>query len=231
MKVAGVDGCPGGWLVVRVTTGPKLRFAGEPCVVKTFNELIETTKDCAAVGVDIPIGLSEDQYWRDADLAARELLGARRNAVFAAPIRAVLGAESHPDACERSERITGKRISIQAYNILDKIEDANSAMKPDLQKRIVEVHPEVCFLALNDSKPMAYKKKRVVGRIERLEALSRWFSDDLANIAAPPGAARDDFLDACAAAWTAARVAREEAERLPQEPPLNARGLRMEIVY
>ncbi len=44
-------------------------------------------------------------------------------------------------------------------------------------------------------------------------------------------AAPDDLLDACAAAWTAGRVAKGAAERLPETPPTDARGLRMEIVF
>ena len=41
----------------------------------------------------------------------------------------------------------------------------------------------------------------------------------------------DDFLDACVLAWLAGRIATGEAERLPAEPPLDAKGLRMEIWY
>jgi predicted RNase H-like nuclease len=39
-----------------------------------------------------------------------------------------------------------------------------------------------------------------------------------------------DFLDACACAWTAARIVRGEATRFPDAPPLDAKGLRMEIL-
>ena len=39
----------------------------------------------------------------------------------------------------------------------------------------------------------------------------------------------DDLLDAVAAAWSAQRVAEGSAQRLPDTPPTDARGLRMEI--
>jgi predicted RNase H-like nuclease len=43
--------------------------------------------------------------------------------------------------------------------------------------------------------------------------------------------ADDDMLDAVAALWTATRLYEGTAETLPDEPPLDAAGLRMEIVY
>jgi len=48
---------------------------------------------------------------------------------------------------------------------------------------------------------------------------------------APAGAARDDLYDALVLAWTATRLARGAAARLPAEPEGDGRGLRMEIVY
>ncbi len=43
-------------------------------------------------------------------------------------------------------------------------------------------------------------------------------------------AAIDDVLDSMAACWTAARVATGVAKRLPEgEPPVDSRGLRMEM--
>jgi predicted RNase H-like nuclease len=41
--------------------------------------------------------------------------------------------------------------------------------------------------------------------------------------------AEDDILDACACAWSAARIARGEHISLPAEPEFDARGLRMQI--
>ena len=43
-------------------------------------------------------------------------------------------------------------------------------------------------------------------------------------------AGEDDFLDACACAWTARRVLHGKAVRFPEtDPPIDPRGLRMEI--
>ena len=43
------------------------------------------------------------------------------------------------------------------------------------------------------------------------------------------GAQADDILDAFALCWTARRLAAGDAIRLPELPPHDARGLRMEI--
>ena len=104
-------------------------------------------------------------------------------------------------------------------------------MTPDLQKTVVEVHPEVSFWALSDKQSMKHKKISKAGKQERFQSLSRVFVDDLASVSIPKGAALDDLLDACAAAWTAGRVAYGTAKRLPPDPPRDSRGLRMEIVY
>jgi predicted RNase H-like nuclease len=43
--------------------------------------------------------------------------------------------------------------------------------------------------------------------------------------------ARDDLLDACVLAWTAYRIATAQAQRVPDHPQEDSRGLRMEIWY
>jgi predicted RNase H-like nuclease len=43
--------------------------------------------------------------------------------------------------------------------------------------------------------------------------------------------AADDILDACALTWTAYRITTSQANRLPALPPVDRRGLRMEIWY
>jgi predicted RNase H-like nuclease len=96
---------------------------------------------------------------------------------------------------------------------------------------VFEVHPEVSFWALNRQQPVISRKRRLDGERERLALLSGEFSDDLSAMRTPGGADRDDFYDACAAAWTASRYARGEHGTLPDNPPVDSRGLRMEIVY
>ena len=200
-------------------------------VAPTFQQLLARTESCAAVGVDIPIGLSDNES-RQADGAARRALSPlRASSVFPAPVRATLAAKSYEEACALSFAACGKKLSKQTYAILPKIREADQAMTPERQERIVEVHPEVSFCALNKMQPLAHSKKSPSGAQQREQLLAKVFEVDLACKAVREGVWLEDFFDACAAAWTARRLARGEAERLPPGPPVDKRGLRMEIVY
>ncbi len=195
-----------------------------------FKEVLAQTEGCATVAIDVPIGLM-DSGMRLADREARKVLGPRASCVFPSVIRPVLGIDDYYEACNVSFAAQGKRIPKRAFSLGLRSNEVDQLMSPELQKRVIEVHPEVCFWALNGNQPMPNRKRSVAGELERVEVLSRVFADDLTAIETPGRADRDDVLDACAAAWTAWRFATGQAGRLPEEPPLDVRGLRMEIVY
>ena len=232
MDVAGVDGCPGGWIVVWAQAGSPHRFLSA-FVTASFAEVLERTKGCDAIGVDIPVGLSERDR-RKPDIEARRVLRPlRHNSVFPAPLRQVLIATSYREACDISQRfhVEQKMISKQTYALIPKIKEVDDVMTPQLQERVREVHPEVCFWALNRHQPLEDHKRSPAGEQQRRELVAGVFANDLANFDVPRGAALDDLYDACAAAWTAGRIAYGTAERFPPDPDLDSTGLRMEIVY
>ena len=80
---------------------------------------------------------------------------------------------------------------------------------------------------------MRHDKKIAPGENDRVAALTRsgvpktFLDDELGKLRSN----RDDFLDACAAAWTARRVLRDEAERLPREVVRDGRGLDMAMWF
>ncbi|MBA2520232.1 MAG: DUF429 domain-containing protein [Chloroflexia bacterium] len=80
-----------------------------------------------------------------------------------------------------------------------------------------------------------YKKGKPEGYRDRRELLTGKLGFEIPNrldafkLARP--AKPDDILDAIVAAWTARRWAEGEGERLPAGPPVDARGLRMEMVF
>lgn len=238
MTVVGVDGCPGGWLA--------FAWDGELTyrVHTSFRTLLASCAAAACIGIDVPIGL--DDRPRACDVEARRILGpGRASSVFRPPSRAALGTASAladathvPDyrtACELNRQACGVDLSRQAYGILPKIAEVDAAMTPDLQCRVIEVHPEVAFWALAQ-RAMRANKKTVEGFAERRAALAAALADTAiptrseARRLAPP-AGPDDVLDAIAVAWTAHRFAEGLAETMPKEPPLDARGLLMRIVY
>jgi predicted RNase H-like nuclease len=233
--VAGVDGCKGGWLVGIFSVNESKCRLKSLTVAKNFEEVVSKTENCKAVCVDIPIGLNEDENPRKCDVEARKILAApRASSVFPPPVRQCLSAKNYEDACDVSLKVKGKKLSRQSFLIMDKIRQVDELMTPMLQKRIREIHPEVSFWALNNDTAMQYKKKRGIGRNERLKVLSRQFtniSDKALMLLKPKGSAPDDVIDVFVAGWTAAQVLKRHIKTLPEKPEVDSRGLRMEIVY
>jgi len=212
--VAGVDGCRAGWIVVH---------DGCATVHADFAAVLATLPDDSVVALDMPIGLVDEHEpgGRNVDRAARVELGPKRNSVFSAPPRCALGTRTLGDA-----RRHGARLTLQTLNLLPRVEDVDRVMTPDLQSRVFEVHPELSFAALNGGEPVRAPKRSSTGAKERRALLQR------AGVVVPErpaGAALDDLLDACALAWSAGRVARGAARRVPDHPARDARGLRMEL--
>jgi predicted RNase H-like nuclease len=107
----------------------------------------------------------------------------------------------------------------------------DDAITPDCQRWAFEVHPEVCFWALNQHRPMAHNKKTKEGAAERIVLLRRGFAEIETHLANRPRAVgADDLLDAAAAAWTALRCHRDEVESVCT-PELDDRGLATTIYY
>jgi predicted RNase H-like nuclease len=199
-------------------------------VVPDFRTLLAITEVCAALAVDVPIGLSEDGQ-RQADFAARACIGPRRSSVFPPPPRLCLTASSYVEANTSSKERFGRGLQRQTFNILPKICEADACMTSELQIRVVESHPEVSFWALAGDEPLGFAKRTAEGRAERRRLLETAFGPAVRELVPPRGAAWDDLYDACVLAWTASHVAAGTAVHLPSEPHYDARGLRMEIVY
>ncbi len=226
--VAGVDGCRAGWLAVLAShEGSNLAITLSAC----WPDL--PLSHAALVGVDMPIGLAE-RGPRACDSAARRLLPRERKAsVFAPPRRAMLARATWAEANALGRRLDGKGLSRQAWTLVPKIRELDRTLGPADQARIREVHPELVFLRLNRGRALA-RKRTPDGRTLRLRLLGRAGLTGLEALLArvPRRDARpDDVLDAAACALAARDMLSGRATRLPSEPPLDARGLRMEIWY
>ena len=230
--VAGLDGCPGGWVLATVPV-ERTRAEFEISVLSSLEpvvaELAAGRMVCAAI--DIPMGLA-DREPRSCDIAARRALGPRRSSVFPAPVRAVLEAASYAEACALSRRACGKGVSKQLFNILDKIRTVDALQTPRLQEQLFEMSPELSFTELT-GRPMAANKRTAEGRDDRRQALTSpsAFGEAVSGILdgpPPVGAKRDDVVDALIGAWTARR--RVAGHHLRLGGDLDARGLRMEII-
>ena len=147
-------------------------------------------------------------------------------------------------ASGNNKEVTGRRLSYQAFALVPKIHDADELLRENNKARniICEVHPELCFWGLNDEHPMKHNKKRLAGRRERLSILQEcWLQtkaamDDICGLFRRNQVAYDDIADAMVAAVTA-RARRHPLQRLPTEPPppddppLDAEGLPMQMIW
>lgn len=213
--VVGLDSCPGGWACV-AWDGTTVT----PFLARSLRDAVEEVR--ARIGavdllaVDIPIGLPDDSS-RKADTLARGQLGPRASSVFPTPVRAAVQAVTYDEARRVSIERLGKSLSKQAYSLRTKILEVDGFVR-DATTRVVEVHPEVSFAAMNDG-PLPTSKKSPGGVITRLRLLDSYGMVLPQSLGELGERARiDDILDATAAAWTGLRVSQGLARCLPDPP-------------
>lgn len=230
--VAGADGYKSRWCVVLHDLDTD-EFRAR--IVPTFAGLLGLAERPGIVAVDIPIGLPAFTApgGRACEREARRILGRRASSVFSAVGRGALAGASRAEADGLSRAAGGLGIGAQAWGLAEKLKEADAVMSPERQRLVHEVHPEVSFWAMNGCAAMPAGKKSPEGERDRVEALvtaglPRGFVEAL-----PAGlrVGRDDFLDACAAVWTAGRIAAGVAGRLPAHEDRDARGLDQAIWY
>ncbi len=231
--VAGLDGCPGGWLCVWGDPG---KGALAATVLPSLEGLGAIAPSPERVAVDIPIGLPEAGP-RECDRRARTLLGrTRASSVFPVPLRAMLAADSYEAACALGENTDGRRLPRQSWHLLPRIREMDAFLRADPSRVhwIQEVHPEVSFRAWNDGVPMCHGKKSELGQLERAALIDAHWGAPWREAGQGPGSGQadcDDRLDALAVLWSAQRLVQNRAEWLPEEPPADAAGLPMAIAY
>jgi predicted RNase H-like nuclease len=226
--VAGADGFKRGWRVVLCEIETD---TWSTCDVPAFGDLLKLREAPSIVCVDMPIGLHEHTSpgGRECETLARGLLGPRRSSVFSALGRQTLGCLNRADAHATSVAAGGVGIGAQAWGLAAKLREVDGAMSTERQTVVFEVHPELCFWAMNGRQPMRYAKKTGAGENDRIARLvqSGMSKTFLEKVLGELRSGRDDFIDACAAAWTARRVFDGAAERLPSNTVRDSRGLDM----
>ncbi|MDZ7628704.1 MAG: DUF429 domain-containing protein [Parvularculaceae bacterium] len=230
ISVAGVDGCPRGWIAAILTPA-----MGETTVAiaDSFASLLHGPLSRAAlIVVDMPIGLPETPG-RACEREARRAIGPRRSSVFAAPLRGMLAFDAYEKA-NAFGKARGAGLSKQAWNITPKIREIDALMTPALQARIAEGHPEFAFTRIGPG-PCAYPKRTEAGHAERVARLNANGVDGRGLLRATrlqhPAKrtfADDDLLDACVMALAAQARLVGEGWRAG-DGARDARGLLMEI--
>ena len=233
--VAGVDGCKAGWFVVLANANTE-KLTDSRCVNK-LSDLFQCSNQPSIIAVDVPIGLlsAAKSGGRNCDVLARRMLGhPRSSSVFSPTVRSALNfPENYSDANYANRKSSKEEIGIskQCFGIFPKIIEVDTLIDPELQNVIKEVHPEVCFWKMGGEVPSFYSKRVTKGREERLNLLSSVGFNHISDVFSeyPRSEAQlDDIIDAAAACWTAIRIFRGEAIRLPATPERDTSGLSME---
>jgi len=221
VAVLGVDGWRGRWVgaLLEGRSVTLLDLADVPAVL--------AVPDVELIGIDMPIGLSDDGP-RTCDIEARRRLGRAGSSVFPAPLRVVLACADYPTACEESRRASGKALSVQTWNLVPAIRALDDALGDEPAEHVREVHPELAFRALDDR--VESPKASARGLAQRLRALQPVMDVLDALAVAPPGVPVVDALDACAAAWSARRQA-DGRDECVGNGAVDSRGRPMRICW
>lgn len=231
----GVDWSNGSWLAVAFDREGYDRTHVFDEIGELWYHYEETAE---LILVDVPIGLIEEgSDGRACDKAARAVVGPRAPSVFTPPVREATRKRRYPAAKRVHERKTGGALSKQAFALSDSIAAVDDLVRnvPEARMAFRESHPEVCFRALS-SEPLDHSKKNAAGYAERMRALAGFDADAppivqaVAEETAGAAVAVDDVLDAVVLAYSA-RPGPGALRTLPPEPPTDAKGLPMEIVY
>src|SRR5215213_467192 len=205
MAVLGVDGWRSVWV------GALLDGRSVTLLVLPNAPAVLAVPDVEVIGIDMPIGLSDDGV-RACDLEARRRMSraGASGTVFPAPVRPVLAAQSYAQARRLAVAASRRSISAQSWNLVPSIRQVDDALGDPPTGRVVEVHPELAFRALDAR--VRDRKSLPRGQAQRIRALLP-VMDVLAGLAeAPAGPPVVDMLDACAVAWSAQRIADGTAE-------------------
>ena len=252
-KYVGVDRFKDGWFSVGL--GCSGDYEVKRFRQRSFDEVLRYYCNAILILVDMPIGLVEcGPCERDCDHEARKLLCRRGSSVFAIPNRKLVHKiakihghstkyeDRYKEANELARRLTHKGISRQAFGIVPQIAQIDKIMaSSERPSNVREVHPELCFWALNNKEDMKYTKGTSEGIDERKKVLrcSELQTDEIFACARSKYphttvVKDDDILDALVAAVTA-KLGYTDAYTLQSIPAIpqwdEEKCLRMEMVY
>lgn len=237
MTVLGIDGCRGGWCVAAFENG-----IYNIALFHSFDEIIVNYPAAETILIDIPIGLGDSNTARDVECLAREILKpTRHHAIFTPPVREALYAGDYAAAKIIDQKITGKMISIQSWNISIKIRELDSFLihRPEFKKIVHESHPEICFKYLNNGRIPVNKKNAPNSRgvEERLDILSNfeenisvYFYKGCSQFKASQ-VRRDDIVDALCLAVTAKYGHKSGFRKISCSNNLDVQGIEMNMYY
>ncbi len=234
MKTAGIDGCKAGWILITFDEGEE-KYE----ILRNRDDLKEAFETYDRILIDMPIGLEDEEYTREADEILRKKLGKEyASSVFSPPIRPALTAPSYVEANMISHEYTDKKLTLQAWNITPKIQMVDELLRADkeLVDKVLEAHPELLFQKLNGG--MIYQKKNLkkgikhrLKLIEDREPIAEDFFRDIKEDFRRNEVEEDDIVDAMVLAYCAKISEEEGIKTLPEEFEYDSEGMRKAIHF
>lgn len=208
--------------------------------LEDVDAVLEATVDADVIAFDIPIG-HEDPTGEHGDgrrvceAAAHDWLGsAAEERILPYPPPVLFEREHFHEAQAFCEGEGWPELTKPIWHGHYRIEQVTRAAAED--DRIVEIHPEVSFTALNEAHggqgPLEHYGRGWNALYERLRLLHDAGLRPARSLGGVGRASPKDVIDATVAAWSADRVATGAAGVLPEDPPRDPRtGREVAIRY
>ncbi len=188
--------------------------------------------------IDIPIGLPQSIADIRPDKIVRRRLGPKGSSIFDTPCRQAVYAEDKAVARANNIEVLGKSLSEQSIAISKAIRQVDEFLNnnSEWKNRLLESHPEYCFMMLSNGKPVTENKKEKSGQEIRLEILRRLYplADKVIEKYlndVPYRKKLDDVIDALCLAVVGKLSVENGLKSIPEEPMEDSNGLKMQIVY
>lgn len=225
----GIDGSLGAWIAVLLSgAGLDVR------VLKTIGEIEGYCSGAARVLIDIPVGLPESaaEAGLRPDILLRQNIKGKASSVFNTPCRQAVYEEDKARAKELNQELLGKSLSEQSLAIRGAIRQVDIFLneKPTWKDRLLESHPEYCFMLLNNGQPVLENKKTEAGLQKRLEILKKYYPDAEKVVYGIRKNRMDDVIDALCLAVVGRLSLENGLKTIPENPQEDRRGIRMQIV-
>ncbi len=229
----GIDVCNGKWVVVYISNkGFDVKKYG------TIDEICRDYPNCNTYIIDIPIGLPESNKDIRPDSLVKKLLGRKGSSIFDAPCRQAIYAANKGEAREQNIKVMGKSLSEQSIGIAKAIKQVDEFLKnnPEWNNKLIESHPEFCFMKFNKDIPIYENKKTIDGQKQRLDILRQYYPHSDAVIEkflsdVPYRKKTDDVIDALCLAIMGKEIKNKGLKTVPENSVQDSKGLIMQMVY
>lgn len=232
-QCVGIDACKGKWLAVAIGN-----HGFEVNKYDTIGEICEKYVDCDYMIIDIPLGLRDSSDQKRPDSIVKKMLGRKGSSIFEVPCRKAIYATTKEEARSVNIQTLGKSLSEQSIGFSKAIRQVDEFLisNDTWKNRLLESHPEFCFMKLNDGKAIMEKKITAEGQELRLSVLEKQYprSREVVNryLSDIPSRKKvDDVIDALSLAVMGKLMIQYGMKTIPLVPESDQFGIMMQMVF